>query len=365
MPGGQTSLTGPIDFEGWVCPAPLRDSPNDRDGPRRRRRDVGRAGRAPVPARVRRGGRRRARRLGGGRRSAARRLAFSTDSFVVKPLFFPGGSIGDLAVNGTVNDLAMAGAHAAGAVDRVHPRGGHRAGRHRAGSPQAMGTAALAAGVRLVTGDTKVVDAGTATACSSTPPGIGARRPTASTSGPQRAAPGDVGDHQRRHRRARGGGDELPRGPGVRHHGRAATPRRCTAWWPRCSPPAPTCTCCATRPAAAWPPRSTRSPRPPASASSSSSATLPIPPEVRDACGLLGLDPLLRGQRGQAGRVRRRRATPTGCWPRCARTRYGARRRRDRHLRGRSIPGMVVARTALGGTRVVDLPIGEQLPRIC
>jgi hydrogenase expression/formation protein HypE len=90
---------------------------------------------------------------------------------------------------------------------------------------------------------------------------------------------------------------------------------------------------------------------------------LPIPPEVRDACGLLGLDPLQVANEGklvafvaadEADRVlAAMRAHPLGARAaiigRCV----------DEH------PGMVVARTALGGTRVVDLPIGEQLPRIC
>jgi hypothetical protein len=73
------------------------------------------------------------------------RLAFTTDSFVVSPLFFPGGDIGDLAVNGTVNDLAVAGA------DPLY----------------------LAAGVALVSGDTKVVQPGRGTAATSPPPGSG------------------------------------------------------------------------------------------------------------------------------------------------------------------------------------------------
>ena len=63
------------------------------------------------------------------------RLAFSTDSFVVKPMFFPGGSIGDLAVNGTVNDLAMAGATPLVPVHRVHPGRRHRPSPTSAGSP--------------------------------------------------------------------------------------------------------------------------------------------------------------------------------------------------------------------------------------
>ena len=104
-----TTRSAAIDMESWVCPAPLRDSPNilmghggggamsaeliehlflPAFGPAA---DAGMGDSAVVD-------------IGGAR------LAFSTDSFVVKPMVFPGGTIGDLAVNGTVNDLAMAGA---------------------------------------------------------------------------------------------------------------------------------------------------------------------------------------------------------------------------------------------------------------
>ncbi len=123
-----------------------------------------------------------------------------------------------------------------------------------AGSPTAMGAAAQAAGVRLVTGDTKVVDSGSGDGVYVNTAGVG-RGPRRRR---HRPAPGRGrrrGARQRRHRRARGRGDELPRGPGVRHHRRAATPRRCTAWSPPCSPPASTCTCCATRPGAGSPRR--------------------------------------------------------------------------------------------------------------
>jgi len=91
--------------------------------------------------------------------TSGERLAFTTDSYVVSPLFFPGGDIGDLAINGTVNDLAMCGARpqflSAGFILEE-------------GLPmeqlwqvvESMRTAAAAAGVSLVTGDTKVVDRG-------------------------------------------------------------------------------------------------------------------------------------------------------------------------------------------------------------
>src|SRR4051794_25998532 len=87
------------------------------------------------------------------------RVAFSTDSYVVRPLFFPGGSIGDLAVNGTVNDLAMSGAQPLYlSTAFILEEGTALADLGRVAA--AMGQAARAAGVQLVTGDTKVVDNG-------------------------------------------------------------------------------------------------------------------------------------------------------------------------------------------------------------
>src|SRR5689334_7711186 len=87
------------------------------------------------------------------------RVAFSTDTFVVRPLFFPGGSIGHLAVNGTVNDLAMSGAIPAYlSCGFVLEEGTELSVVGRVARD--MGDAARVAGVSLVTGDTKVVDAG-------------------------------------------------------------------------------------------------------------------------------------------------------------------------------------------------------------
>ena len=89
----------------------------------------------------------------------AGRLAFSTDTFVVSPIFFPGGDIGDLAINGTVNDVAMSGAivHAL-SVGFVLEEGLPLADFHRVLC--SMETAAKKSGVRIVTGDTKVVGNG-------------------------------------------------------------------------------------------------------------------------------------------------------------------------------------------------------------
>ena len=178
-----------IDMEAWVCPAPLRDSPNivmghggggamsgeliehlflPAFGPAA---DAGMGDSAVVD-------------IGG------TRVAFSTDSFVVKPMVFPGGTIGDLAVNGTVNDLAMAGAQPAVLSTAFILEEGTPLGE-LARVAQALGTAALAAGVKLVTGDTKVVDSGHGDGVYINTAGIGLVDERADIR-PQRACDGDV-----------------------------------------------------------------------------------------------------------------------------------------------------------------------------
>ncbi|MEJ7757378.1 MAG: AIR synthase related protein [Nocardioidaceae bacterium] len=170
-----------LDFEGWVCPMPLRDFPTI---------VMGHGGGGAMSAELIEHlflpayGAAATTDLGDSAVvsvGAGPRLAFSTDSFVVKPMFFPGGSIGDLAVNGTVNDLAMSGAtpmflstafilQEGTALDDL--------GR----IAEAIGAAARDAGVRLVTGDTKVVDSGSGDGVYINTAGIGVLR-KASTSG--------------------------------------------------------------------------------------------------------------------------------------------------------------------------------------
>ena len=243
---------------------------------------------------------RRARRLGGASTLGGARLAFSTDSFVVRPLFFPGGTIGDLAVNGTVNDLAMCGATPLLPVDGVHPRGGHRAGRRRPGraAPWARRRARRAS--RLVTGDTKVVDAGHGDGVYVNTAGIGLvadgrRHPP----GPGRRR--RRGDRQRRHRRAR-----------HRDHERAAR-----AW---SSAPTIDSDCAPlhglvaamlgagadlhvlrdpTRGGLADVAERDRGGRPGVGVSPRSSATCRSRTMVGNACGLLGLDPLYVANEGK------------------------------------------------------------------
>ncbi|MCM3924135.1 AIR synthase related protein, partial [Frankia sp. AiPs1] len=128
------------------------------------------------------------------------RLAFTTDSYVVRPLFFPGGSIGELAVHGTVNDLACRGAvPLALSAGFILEEGLELAVLGRVA--QAMGRAAAAAGVRLATGDTKVVERGLADGLYVNTSGLGIV-PAGVDVRPDRAAPGDriivsgpVGEH--------------------------------------------------------------------------------------------------------------------------------------------------------------------------
>ncbi|MEU8699743.1 hydrogenase expression/formation protein HypE [Streptomyces sp. NPDC048680] len=288
------------------------------------------------------------------------RLAFSTDSFVVKPMFFPGGSIGDLAVNGTVNDLAMSGATplflstafilAEGTELSVLGR-----------IARAVGRAAEAAGVRLVTGDTKVVERASGDGVYLTTSGIGVV-PSGVDIGPRRARPGDavlvsgdIGVHGVAVMSCREG---LEFGTTVE------------------SDTAPLHGLVASMIATGADVHVLRDPtRGGVSASLNEIARaaevgielverlLPVPPAVRDACSLLGLDPLQVANEGKliaivpaadADRVlAAMRAHPLG---------------RSACRIGRCVPdhaGMVVARTGLGGSRVIGLPIGEQLPRIC
>jgi hydrogenase expression/formation protein HypE len=354
-----TSPEATIDMESWVCPAPLRDAPNI---------VMGHGGGGAMSGELIEHlflpafGPAADANLGD---SAVidvdgTRLAFSTDSFVVKPIVFPGGTIGDLAVNGTVNDLAMAGAvpmvlstafilEEGTALDEL------------ARVAQSVGTAALAAGVRLVTGDTKVVDSGHGDGIYVNTSGIGVIDPRVDIR-PQRAAPGDVvivsgeiGVHGVAVMSCREGlefattvaSDTAPL------HGLVAAMIDTGADIHAMRDP--------TRGGMAA--TLNEIARAAGVGITLDERALPIPPQVRDACGLLGLDPMYVANEGKlvafvpaadADRVvEAMRAHPLG-----ARATVIGTCVKDH-------PGMVVARTALGGTRVVDLPIGEQLPRIC
>lgn len=359
MPETPAEAGATIDMESWVCPAPLRDSPNI---------VMGHGGGGAMSAEL-------IEHLflpafgpeadAGMGDSAVLdvgnvRLAFSTDSFVVRPLVFPGGTIGDLAVNGTVNDLAMAGARplvlsTAFILEEGTPLD------ELAQIARAVGTAAMAAGVKLVTGDTKVVDAGHGDGVYINTAGIGLIderadiRPQRATEGDVVIVSGDIGVHGVAVMSCREGleFDTTVASDTAPLHGLVAAMIETGADIHALRDPTRGGVAATLNEIA----KTARV------GISLDERTLPIPAEVRDACGLLGLDPLYVANEGKllafvasadADRVlAAMQAHPLGAHA----TVIG-------HCVGEH-PGMVSAKTALGGTRVVDLPIGEQLPRIC
>jgi hydrogenase expression/formation protein HypE len=349
-----------IDAEGWVCPVPLRDSPTI---------VMGHGGGGALSAELVQhlflpayGAAAQPVALGDSAVVSVGgvRLAFSTDSYVVKPIFFPGGSIGDLAVNGTVNDLAMSGARPLVlSTAFILAEGTELAELGRVA--EAIGQAALVAGVRLVTGDTKVVDAASGDGIFVNTAGIGVIEDGVDIR-PDRARPGDVvivsgeiGLHGVAVMSCREG---LEFGTAVRSdcaplHGLVAAILATGADVHVMRDP--------TRGGVA------------AALNEIATAAgvgidvveraLPIPGAVRDACGLLGLDPLYVANEGKLlAFVRPEDAD------RVLAAMQGHEHGRQATVIGECVsghPGMVVARTGLGGTRVIDLPLGEQLPRIC
>lgn len=288
------------------------------------------------------------------------RLAFTTDSFVVDPLFFPGGDIGKLAVCGTVNDLAVGGARplylscAAIIEEGVEIALLRRIAR-------SMADAARAAGVAFITGDTKVVQKGACDKVFLTTTGIGVIRRGVNL-GVDRARPGDVvlvngvlGDHGAAILGARG--DMLLDSPiesdcaplnGLIDALLAAAPGTRSIRD-------------ATRGGAATVLNEI------ASASQVAieldEQKTPLRPEVKGFCEILGLDALYLANEGKIVVI-----VP-------AREADAAIAAMQAHVFGQGAtaigeinagePGRVTMKTVFGGVRIVDMLVGEQLPRIC
>jgi hydrogenase expression/formation protein HypE len=292
--------------------------------------------------------------------TAGARLAFSTDSYVVRPRFFPGGNIGDLAVNGTVNDLAVSGAIPLALSVGLILEEGMRLDELGV-ITETMGRAARAAGVSIVTGDTKVVDSGHGDGVYINTAGIGLV-PDGVDLGPHRVAPGDrvivsgpIGAHGIAVLSVRDGlefGSQIIT-DSAPLNGLVATLRESGADVTMMRDP--------TRGGLA----ATLNEIAAASGTGIEivERAVPVADDVRAACGFLGLDPMYVANEGRlvafvrAADAEQALATiavhPLGT---------GAA------LIGEVVeahPGIVVARTGIGGTRVVDLPLAEQLPRIC
>ncbi len=348
------------DFSNWSCPLPLADHPTIVMG----HGGGGKLGNELVehlflPAfrnsTLENLGDAAALELGGAR------LALSTDSFVVQPLFFPGGSIGELAVNGTVNDLAVSGAvprmlSASFILEEGFPLA------QLAAIVDAMSKAAAAAGVQIVTGDTKVVEHGHGDGCYINTAGIGLLREGIQV-GPHRAQASDavivsgtIGDHGMAIMSVREGleFESQIRSDCAALHGMVAD-------------------------VLAEVDDSVHVMRDPTRGGLASTlneiarasnvgvaideTSIPVKPEVQAACELLGLDPVYVANEGKAVFF---------VAPEAADAVLGVLRS---HPLGRDAArigqvtgehkGILVARTAMGASRVIPMQIGEQLPRIC
>ncbi len=288
-------------------------------------------------------------------------LALTTDSYVVKPLRFPGGSIGELAVNGTVNDLAVAGARPAVLSLALILEEGVSAETLRA-EVEAIAAAARAAEVDVVTGDTKVVERGHADGMYICTAGVGVRDPRATLS-PSGLQPGDriilsgsIGEH--------GTAIMLARGEFELDAEIASDTR---SLWPAVDAllgavgPHVRCLRDATRGGVASVLNEL------ARASQVSmivrEGEIPVKPAVAGAAELLGIDPMYVANEGKLvafvapaeadEAVATLKAIP-GCEDAAE---IGEVRTEP--------PGMVLVQTAFGGRRVMDQLVGDPLPRIC
>jgi hydrogenase expression/formation protein HypE len=288
------------------------------------------------------------------------RIAFTTDSFVVTPIFFPGGDIGRLAINGTINDLAMSGARPLYlAAAFILEEGLATADLRRI--VESMKSAAADAGVQLVTGDTKVVNKGKGDQIFISTTGIGVIEKPVNISASQ-AQPGDkiilsgyIGDH---------GMAILSQRENLQFEG--VIESDCAALHELVADMLEVtldvhCFRDATRGGVATVLNEI--------AHQSRVGMLlheteiPVRDSVRGACEILGLDPLFVANEGKliaavaANRaesvVEKMRVNPLG---------------RDARIIGEVTfdnPGMVLMKTEIGGTRIIDTLFGEQLPRIC
>jgi hydrogenase expression/formation protein HypE len=289
------------------------------------------------------------------------KLALTTDAFVVKPLRFPGGSIGELAVNGTVNDLAVSGARPVALAVAFVIEEGLDADTLRQ-ETEAMASAAERAGVRIVTGDTKVVERGNADGMYIATTGVGVRESSAVFSvssvrpGDRILCSGTIGDHGTAIMLARG---ELELDADV------------------VSDTAPLWTIAsAVMNAAGDGLRMMRDPTRGGVATVLNEiagdadlgvvldeGAVPVRPAVHGACEILGIDPMYVANEGKLLAIAS--ADTAEAALQAMRSTAGGEEAAVVGEVAEQPPGMVLVNTAFGGTRIMDMLIGDPLPRIC
>ena len=288
------------------------------------------------------------------------RIVISTDAHVISPLFFPGGDIGSLAVHGTVNDVAMAGAQPLYlSASFILEEGFALADLERI--VISMAAAADAAGVGVVCGDTKVVERGSGDGVFITTTGVGVVADGIDISG-DGARPGDV----------------ILLSGSIGDHGIAILSKRENLEFETCiesdsialnglvadmvtAVPHIHCLRDPTRGGLAT--TLNELARQSGVGMEIYESSIPVKPQVAAACELLGLDPLYIANEGKLIAI---------CPPDCADTLLAVMRdhplARDSAVIGRVVADehqMVQMETCFGGRRIVDWPDGEQLPRIC
>jgi hydrogenase expression/formation protein HypE len=288
-------------------------------------------------------------------------IAVTTDSFVVTPLCFPGGSIGKLAVNGTVNDLAVSAAKANALVATFVLEAGLKTEVLR-DEVQAMADAALKAGVRIIAGDTKVVEHGRADCMYISATGIGEPiggvviDPATVRAGDKVLLSGPIGDHGITILLARGELDieadlvsdtrsVLPLVEALAH---AVGP---SIRWMRDPTRGGVATCL------------NELARDCGFGVLLREDAIPVRDAVRGACELLGLDPLHIANEGQFLAV----ASPESA-DRALETIHSTPGGEEARIIGEITDepvGAVLMTTRYGGTRILDMLVGDPLPRIC
>ncbi len=290
-----------------------------------------------------------------------RSLALTTDSYVVKPLRFPGGSIGELAVNGTVNDLAVSGARPIALSLSLIMEEGLPADELR-GEVAAIADAAREARVEIVAGDTKVVERGHADGMYVCTTGLGVRDPRAHLA-PSALRPGDrillsgsIGDHGTAIMLARGEFDLD-----------ADIESDTCSLWPavdallEASGPCLRCLRDATRGGVASVLNELA--RASAVAMIVREGDVPVKPAVAGAAEILGIDPMYVANEGKlvafvAPEAADEALAALRSVPGCEQAAEIGEVRTEP-------PGMVLVETSFGGRRVMDQLVGDPLPRIC